>query len=132
MPEYFWWAGQDDEHYIVGPCSTREEAIELGKENFDEGFYIVEAYLRPVDFSEMFDADEAVERWLENDEQLSTEDGEAPFDLTTDQLHDLQTSVRVAIRNWAIRNSLDKLTVHWFEGQRNEERIPAHTESENV
>ena len=132
MQEYFWWAGRDDENFTVGPCSTREEAIERGNEDFDEGFYIVEAYQRPVDFAEMFNADDAIARWLEDDDQVCTEDGEAPFDLTADQLHDLQTSVRLTIRNWAIRSDLANLKVYWFAGQRNEEHIPAPTGEHNV
>jgi hypothetical protein len=124
MSEYFWWAGSDDEHYTIGPCRTRQEAIDEANDSFDGGFYIVEAYQRPVDFGLMFHADDAIERWTEDDEQLSDEDGNLCFDLSGEQVQELQTEVRATIRAWAARHGLDKIKLYWFAGQRNEEFIP--------
>ena len=43
-PEWQWWASRDEEQYLVGPCASREEAIEHALEDFDgEPFHIVEA-----------------------------------------------------------------------------------------
>lgn len=39
-----WWASRDEEQYLVGPCGSREEAIERATEDFDgEAFHVVEA-----------------------------------------------------------------------------------------
>lgn len=42
--QWQWWASRNEEQYLVGPCGTREEAIQSATEDFDgEPFHIVEA-----------------------------------------------------------------------------------------
>lgn len=70
--DWNWYAGRDEETFSVGPCADREEAIQQGKDYFDEdGFFIVEAtkavWAPPV-------ADRIITDMLENSDDLFSED----------------------------------------------------------
>ncbi|MBB5697027.1 hypothetical protein [Sphingomonas yantingensis] len=46
-----WWAGRDEEWFDVGPCDTREQAIEEGHASHEDGFHIIEALPGDLKFS---------------------------------------------------------------------------------
>lgn len=118
-----WWAGIIDEHYSVGPCATREEALQeaqrtdLGyepatKDGEDEAppqllFSVAFCTTKPLKLSNFFDAKD----WIEDREEAAAfdhmgEGGDELFACTQDQAADLQTRVRAAIDGWQADHGL--------------------------
>lgn len=124
-----WWVGADDERFS-NECDTREEAVWIAQNEYDDGAYIVEA-VKPdnIKLSSFFSAAQFIE---DADEQAYDDHGDpwgdgGTFDLTpgkeTDQATDLQNVVRAAIDEWQARHGLI-FTGFKFLKQRNDEFIP--------
>ena len=41
--KWFWYVGSNEEDFSLGPFDTRQDAIDEGEANYDEGFWIIEA-----------------------------------------------------------------------------------------
>lgn len=117
-----WFAGSNDEHYTVGPCETRDEALMLaGDEDWDV-IYLVEARQDPVDMSKMIDGPDIYERWLEDDEELFDEDGRCCVDVKEHQLKDLSEMLVMAVRHWQAKHAIAPVK-YLFSATRNYEEI---------
>ena len=105
--KWSWWVGKDDERYTT-ECNTRDEAAMIAREEY-EGAWIIEAK-KPdnILLSAYFD----VFRFIEDAEENAYEDhadedaGDPIFDVTPEQISDLQTMVRAAIDDWQARHGL--------------------------
>lgn len=121
-----WWVGSSEERYST-QCGTREEAVEIAREEYDDGAWIVEAqgpaYLK---LSEYFDADGFIEMADERafDDHADEENPDALFETTPEQNADLQAAVRAAIDAWQERHDLT-FRGFKFQAMRNGEFIPA-------
>lgn len=132
---YKWWASADDEYYTVGPCDTREEAIELAKEeelgayqnslrDWRLGFYVQEASQTPIDLSKHLDTENALERLMESaDEEHGGEDSYPTENAWTEEQHkDLQQVLTQAVADWQARHGI--VVKPWaFTETRNNERV---------
>jgi hypothetical protein len=125
-PDWGWYVGYTDESYPSGPHNTREEAVQIAKEEF-EGGYIVEAYRRPIDLSQHFEVDRFLEDFEDSNYDLGNEDGDPLIDITPAQEKELEEMVRQAIKNWQTRNGLVFLPCA-FTDTRNEEYIHGEVE----
>ncbi len=124
-PESGWWAGIIDEHYSIGPFSSREEAIEeaarneLGYQDAEDGddgddeprpqllFNVAFCTTKPLKLSTFFDAKD----WLEDREEAAAfdyigEGGDELFVCSQEQATDLQARVRSAIDQWQAHHEL--------------------------
>lgn len=131
--EWHWWAGADEEAMTIGPCASRDEAVELAKDEHlgecqdDSGewalsFHVVEALENNIDLSKRFDAADWIGRECEQDGYEGV-NGEHPADdITPEQKADLQTAVRAAIREWQVRHGL-RMRTWQFAATRNEEHV---------
>jgi hypothetical protein len=117
-----WYVGYSDESYSGGPYDTREEAVQIAKEEFDGG-YIVEAYKLPIDLARHFEVDRFLEDFEDNNYELGNfEEGGPIIDITKDQAKDLEEMVRNTIADWQKKHNL--VFMPWaFTDSRNEEFI---------
>jgi len=107
IKKWSWWVGKDDERYTT-ECETREEAVLIAREEY-EGAWIIEAR-KPdsIPISKYFD----VGRFIEDTEERAYENhadeegGDAVFDVTADQIADLQDVVRAAMDQWQSKHGL--------------------------
>lgn len=121
-----WWVGSNDERFST-ECDTREEAVRIAREEYEDGAYIVEA-IKPgnILLSNYFRADRFIE---EADEQAYDHHGDPEGDsYVFEDVHgsvaaDLQATVRAAIDEWQARHGLI-FTGFKFLKQRNDEFIP--------
>ncbi|MBM3578785.1 MAG: hypothetical protein FJX40_14290 [Alphaproteobacteria bacterium] len=130
MAEGFkWFVSQDQERWHPAGDTTREGAIEFGRDEYGgESFHICEAVLEKITLR--------VSNWrlielleLINEERVDPDGDGSIFkpEPTQDQLSDLETRVEAAIGEWMAAHSLR--AVAWaFGAQRNEERIPDERE----
>lgn len=97
-----WYAGSNDEHYAIGPCETRDDAIQQGRVDFgdDVGFYIIEAQKVHIRLADYIGADNVLEEAEERAYDLTNEDGDPIFDVTEDQYKDLSSRLRTACDEW--------------------------------
>lgn len=126
-----WWAGSNEEHFTIGPCDTREEAL---AEAEGEGWWVIhltEAKQDPIDFSEMIDGRDIFERWLEDDEQLYTEDGDCCVSVSDGLLADLDEMLKMAVRHWQAKHGINQMR-YYFSAQRNGETIHEDNDPENT
>lgn len=139
MPAEWGWfyAFDSGEVFHGGPYATREDAIaeasgdgageyERPDGSWWERFMIAECLPSHIDLARWFEADDWIERLVENrmsDEDGANEDGDHPLtDLTAEDVQKLQDAVRAAIRQWQKDNGL-KLRTWYFKEMRNEETI---------
>lgn len=104
----FWWT-RDEETYHGGPCATREEAIRDAVGDLEPGDVVTTAWctIHHLKLSEFFDADRLLEDIEDNQvDDYQGEDGDTVFDVTPDQLSDLQAMVRATIDEWEVKHSL--------------------------
>lgn len=101
---WMWWAGRDDERYTVGPCETKEQAIEGGREDFDgDSFCIIEAIQNDdIRLADTLDGDYLLEIAEEKayDEYADPEGDSLIFDLSTDQVKSFGAAIKEAIEAW--------------------------------
>lgn len=119
-----WWVGYDEERYHT-ECATRDEAVRIASEE-QYGGYIVEARKPDLKISRFFDGESFAEDAEEEacEEHGDPETGDPVFDLTPDQIKDLQATVRAAIDAWQEKHCLT-FTGFMFSETRNHEHIPA-------
>lgn len=133
-----WWAGQTDEFYTVGPCESKDEAInEAISDGIGEwldvsqtphvwmqSFSVIEATHDPLRLADWIYADTMLERAddaLADSDRVSCEhDGNGPwFKATPEQEADLIQRVKAACDEWQAAHGLVfKSTT--FSHQRNE------------
>jgi hypothetical protein len=124
-PVWQWWYSQSEESY-QGPESSRDAAIEAGRNEFDgEAFMIVEAAIKEPNL-EFFDADRVIEQCDEYNEECHNPDGDAslfPETIAPVQKKDLERRLHEALAAWIEENNI---RIHsWsFDKTRNEETIP--------
>lgn len=124
LNEWTWWVGSSDETFDT-ECASREEAISIAQEEYEDGAYICEAITRPVPLAPYFHAD----HWLpQADETASSghmgESDDPLFEVSDEQLNDLEKMVRLTIEAWQEKHKL--MFIPWiFSSQRNDEFIPA-------
>jgi hypothetical protein len=122
-----WWYSQNEERWN-GPCSDREEAIELGRDEYPgEGFMVMEA--ETGDYDLRVDADTLLERIADRNEDRSDPDGDPPLHgVTPAQEKDLEAFVHNAIKRWARAHRID-IRAWCFTKQGNPESIKAEPET---
>ncbi|OJX99076.1 MAG: hypothetical protein BGP07_03150 [Rhizobiales bacterium 63-22] len=118
-----WYAGPDDEVFTIGPCDTREEAIEEAQGYGYEGFHLVEAVKDDIRLADYIGADNILEEAEERAYDLcDPESSESLFDVTGDQCADLTARLRKACDEWQEAHGLR--FVPWaFTRTRNAEYI---------
>ena len=135
-----WWAGDNDEWFTVGPCDTKEEAIQQAIEDevglwFDksqdppclmQAFHVVEARQDQLKLSDWVDAEQIIERAdeaLADSDRVSCENGDGPwFEATPDQDVDLTRRIKLACDEWQTAHGL-VFHSNTFSHQRNSETI---------
>jgi hypothetical protein len=136
-PVWQWWAGTSDESYSVGPCATREKAIEeaFGANGIDPNdpetdrdvsIHVVEAIQPVIDLADFIDLAEIVHDDLEDGGPLAeyqSEDGDPITEMVTDpQWKDLQARFGKLIAQWQADHSI--VLRSWvFSKMRNAEQI---------
>lgn len=131
---WHWWASRDGEVYTVGPCATREEAIQEAKNNevghFDDydnpttlTFVLLEAYKLPVDLAGMVDIEYMIERFEDCNDELLNEDGESPLaDVPSEKWRELEIMLKATVKGWQEARNVKPVT--WrFTKTRNEETV---------
>ena len=114
--DWKWWVGYDEEAYTT-QCATRSEAVQIAREEYG-GAWIVEATNPPeIKLSWFFDAEQFLDQAEDQawDSYANHDSPEALFELTEEQLGELQTTVRNAISQWEAERGL-KFT-SWQFGQ---------------
>ncbi|WP_312531749.1 hypothetical protein [Paracoccus sp. (in: a-proteobacteria)] len=106
--EELWWVGRDEESF--GACApARDEAIQIGRRDYDDGagFYIIQARQDEIDLAAAFNMerfDEAVE---EHFEDLAGEDHDGFLtNYSGLELAALETAMRQTIRQWQVKTRL--------------------------
>lgn len=123
--KWSWWVGSDEESYHT-ECATRDEAVQIARDDYD-GAWITEA-AKPANIalSQYFIS----ERFLDDaDEQAydyhgNYDSGEPVFDLTAEQCADLEAAVKAALDAFQAAHGL-VFTGYRFMAQRHTEFIPA-------
>lgn len=140
QPEWLWYAGDNDETFSIGPCSTKEEIIAnavgdgIGEWLDDsedpplrmQTFDITEARQDPLRLSDWIEADTLLERadeCLSNGDRVSTDYDDAPwFNADAAQEADLVRRVKAACDEWQAHHGL-VFKCNTFSHQRNSETI---------
>lgn len=138
MPErpWEWWAGLDNERFQVGPCATRQEAVDraIADEVFTEiepdpegghpdwriRITVVEATKYEVT-DVTLDASRILEDLSDNQYEMMDPEGDGNlFDVTGEDVKDLDARLNAAFHEWA----KDKRMNNWaFRDTRNEEDV---------
>ena len=119
QPDWKWYAGSNEEEFHSGPFDTREEAI-IALDGY--GGFIIEARKSLLSLSKFFDARGFLDQAEEDAWEHANENGDLVFDVTNEQVVNLETRVREAIVQWQDEHNL--VFVPWFFSQsRNLERI---------
>lgn len=128
-PDWGWWAGRNEEWFTVGPCSTREIAIEEARVEFDgEGFHIVEAVQGTVTLNaaQLLNA-----QYFDADDLFSPEDGAEP-DRTggADVIAAADDELQALLDEWVAKWGRTFVAPTLFRGVRNGEFFAATPEIE--
>lgn len=140
-----WWAGRDEEYQTVGPCSTREEAIEAAidaefnfewaneeKTRFSVRFNVCEARNEPLRLADWLVDDplEYAEDQVWNSDRTSSEYDDGPFfKCTPEQEEDLRERLRRACDEWQAEHGL-VFKCHTFSDVRSGEWVTAERDVE--
>jgi hypothetical protein len=129
-----WYAGADEECYTIGPCDTREQALQealdsdVGYENeFDVcAVHLIEARKDPLQFSKFCGIDWLVDSAFENAEdnayEVGNEYGDPIFDVSEADIRDFQRRLAEAMDEWQRANNL--VFTGWaFTSTRNSELV---------
>jgi tRNA uridine 5-carbamoylmethylation protein Kti12 len=132
---YKWWASDNDEYYKIGPCNTKEEAIDEaigqciynefedpeGSKNWKIIIHVVET-VRPEPTDMEINCVDLLER-LETGpyEEWCGEDG-MWGDVTDEEGKDLEKIMNDAFHQWAIKHDI-KFKSWMFARTRKEEEI---------
>lgn len=118
-----WWAGKDEEYFTIGPCATREQAIQEAvddgicewpvdgsdPEEWEHRIHLIEAQQAPLRLADWIDSDTVLERADESvaDSFRVTEYDEGPwFEATAEQEADLAARLRRACDEWQAAHGL--------------------------
>lgn len=129
--EFFWWAGRgaQPEDYTAGPFGTREEAIQVGRVDFDgEGFTVIEA--RKGKFSPP-SADDLMGEWSERwgDDDIGREDY-PEFAGPAEAIKAAEADLDALLANWFERHRKIMPEPWCFAETRNEEFFPGTDDGE--
>lgn len=124
-----WWASIDGEYYEVGPCDTREGAIQSARTDFEgAAFTITRARQDPLRLAEWIDTERMLDRaedQLADSDRLGEFDDDPPFfEATPQQKADLEKRVKRACDEWQAAHGL-VFKVRTFSAMDNKERVPA-------
>jgi hypothetical protein len=105
---YKWWVGfsEDDERFS-GPYDTGEEAVDVGREEYDGRFYVVEADKSVIvaNIDGEFYAELIMEDICENNEECFGEDGpDDPWAHIPDAHRTLGRAIEDAVKTWLAAN----------------------------
>lgn len=128
--EYVWWAGSDEQHFD-SEYSTREEAIEVGKDEYDheDGFHICEAIVKEQRLSEYFCIEWFMEYAEERAYDLHTGESEDElFKLKKEEQASLEFAIKSSIEKWQVDNKKTFIPF-MFTHTRNSEYITISPES---
>lgn len=139
MKTWEWYAGEDDETVGVGPCATRQDAIDeavrcgfgldVDKSNGvrSYSFTVLEATKAPVELSSCVDFDCFIESLTERVDENHGDVAEAGsiFDTdqwNSDQARDLQAMIEATVAAWQAKHSI--VIEPWlFTATRNQETV---------
>lgn len=131
--EWEWWIGPNEE-YLHSREPTREGAIQVGRDECEDGFTILEARKSELDLAAVFDLEQFCESVDDRYEDCRGEDFEGFMtDYSAEELARLETAVRQTIRQWqvSIREETGKRCMPWtFSEGRNEEHFTVGTEED--
>lgn len=118
-----WYYGQGIEpDSYNGPCDTREEAIEEGRDTYgDDGYSICEAD-KMVPRLDVLDWDFVVGRIEDCNPDCWSEDGPEDFGATTEQTDELERMLAATLREWNAKHGL--IRAWGFATMRNQEYFP--------
>lgn len=134
-----WWVSDNDgENFTIGPCATREIAIDQAlndgiseytddDNNWRASFMVAECRDNNVDLASWFDIErffeEAEERMNDNDCGANADgDGHPLEEIDAKAMGDLQACIRSTIRHWQDRKGF-KLRSYWFAEIRHEQHL---------
>ena len=103
-----WWIGHDEESFTCH-AATRDEAIEIGHKDYDDGdcFHIVQARQDEIDLAAAFDLERFSEEVDCHFEDLQGEDHEDFLSSYSGvELGALETAIRHTIRQWQVKTRL--------------------------
>lgn len=119
-----WWVGHDEERYHT-ECETREEAVQIARDEY-EGGWIIEATQEPdIQLSDYFEIDDFLDRAEDRafDNHGDPEGDQTIFDLSKEDQSSLEEQVRKAIREW--QDNAGIVFSGWrFTASRNSEYVP--------
>ncbi len=142
MTEWKWWAGTiGDEMMQVGPCDTRQDAIDeyidwadhdkvldrtVSPPVWKYSFYVCEAKNDPIllsDWIDTYDMTDRAEDLLSDSDRVCDEfDRDLVFEWTREQNADLRKRIRDACDDWQKAHGII-FRVNTFSAMRNEEEI---------
>ncbi|GGA99890.1 hypothetical protein GCM10011491_30200 [Brucella endophytica] len=133
--DWKWYVGDNDGIFDVGPCDTREEAIEEARGQYgdDMGIHLVEAVKDEIRLADYIGATSILEEAEERAYDLCDPEGSDPlFGVTGDQASDLSARLRKACDEWQEAHNLR--FVPWaFTRTRNAEYVePAEASHDNA
>lgn len=106
---YKWWVGYaEDAETFSGPYDDREEAIQVGREQHEGDFYIVEAdkTIMGPNFDGEAHAESIMEDLCENNGDCFGEDGpEDPWAHLADAHRTLGSAIEKAVKEWLSANA---------------------------
>jgi len=118
-----WWAGRQNDYFTEGPFDTRDEAVDVGRDSFDDDFYIIEAETHSV----RFDAQRLInDQYVENDNLFDYENCE-PERLGDSASADAE--LQALLDAWLEKHEATFNTPNIFAWSKNEEYFPATDEA---
>jgi hypothetical protein len=121
--EWAWWAGTDDEWYQVGPCKTRENALEMFRHDYgpEQGCYLIEAARGRVSFS----AEDVIStQYFEDNEGFDYDHTEPDRIGGADVIAAADAELQALLNRWSARWQHTFITPNMFAGTRNAEVVP--------
>nr|WP_278520119.1 hypothetical protein [Brucella anthropi] len=126
-----WYAGSNDEHYAIGPCDTRSDAIEEARDSFgdDVGIHVIEAVKSEVYLRDYISASTVIEEAEESAYDMRNPDSDDNiFDVSGEEIKDLAAMLKAACDAWQVKHNLH--FVPWcFTSTRNAEFIAPEVQS---
>lgn len=99
--EWFWWAGEDEERYTVGPCVSRGDAISEAITTFGGSpFNIIEAKEGSIDWR-IIDADWLAESFDEANNDVADGEGDPPStEVKDDDWSEIASRLNNTLEQW--------------------------------
>lgn len=121
--EWAWWAGTNDEWYQVGPCATRENALEMFHHDYgqEDSCYLIEAARRSVAFS----AEALITaQYFEDNDDFGYDHGEPDRIGGADVISAADAELQALLDRWSARWQHTFIAPNMFGGTRNGELVP--------